>query len=65
MPSSPLGIEGFTEEDEAYHGSRFADVEAALFANPYQRTLGRPRRAGNAYLRSHAGGHAARITAVR
>ena len=42
MPSSPLGIEGITEEDEAYHGSRFADVEAALFSNPYQNAWAAP-----------------------
>ena len=40
MSPVPLGIEGFTDEDGAYGGSRFADVEAVLFANPYQRTWG-------------------------
>ena len=35
-----LGIEHTTDEDRAYAGSRFADVERALFANPYQRIWG-------------------------
>jgi len=30
-------VEQFTEEDRAYHGSRFSEVRDALFANPYQR----------------------------
>ncbi len=29
-----------TEADRAYNGSRFADVRAALFANPYQKVWG-------------------------
>ena len=33
-----FGIEGTTDEDRAYRGSRFSDVREALFANPYQRT---------------------------
>src|SRR4026208_207248 len=36
-----FGIEQFTDEDQAYRGSRFRDVVEALFANPYQRVWGR------------------------
>ncbi len=35
-----LGIEQVTDEDRADRGSRFAEVEAAIFANPYQRVWG-------------------------
>jgi hypothetical protein len=35
-----FGIEQITDEDRGYRGSRFAEVEAALFANPYQRVWG-------------------------
>jgi len=35
------GIEQFTDEDQAYAGSRYRDVVEALFANPYQRVWGR------------------------
>ena len=38
MPPVPLGIEGITDEDQAYSGSCFSEVEAAIFANPYQKT---------------------------
>src|SRR5262245_19632081 len=37
-----FGIEGITDEDRAYAGSRFSDVREALFANPYQRPWGAP-----------------------
>jgi hypothetical protein len=40
MNPNGLGIEGLTEADRAYAGSRFNEVEAALFSNPYQRTWG-------------------------
>ena len=40
MDPDDLGIEQVTDEDRAYRGSRFAEVEAALFANPYQRVWG-------------------------
>ncbi len=40
MDPDLLGIERVTDEDRAYRGSRFAEVEAALFANPYQRVWG-------------------------
>jgi hypothetical protein len=36
-----FGIEGITDEDRAYGGSRFSVVREALFANPYQKTWGR------------------------
>jgi len=42
MPSVSLGIEGITDEDRAFGGSLFSDVEAALFSNPYQKTWGAP-----------------------
>jgi hypothetical protein len=35
-----LGTEFFSDEDRAYNGSRFSEVEQALFANPYQRVWG-------------------------
>ena len=35
-----FGIEGITDEDRAYRGSRFSEVCEALFANPYQGTWG-------------------------
>jgi hypothetical protein len=34
------GPEGLTDEDGRYFGSRFADVQQALFANPYQKVWG-------------------------
>ena len=40
MSPHSFGIEGITDEDRAYIGSRFSDVREALFANPYQRTWG-------------------------
>lgn len=40
MDSDDLGIEQITDADRAYAGVRFAEVEAALFANPYQRIWG-------------------------
>jgi hypothetical protein len=41
MDSNDFGIEQITGEDRAYHGSRFSDVRAAIFANPYQSVWGR------------------------
>src|SRR3979490_332896 len=35
------GIEQFTDEDQAYRGSRFSEVVEHLLANPYQRVGGR------------------------
>ncbi len=40
MIADPFAIEGMTDEDRAYRGSRFSDVQAALFANPYQSVWG-------------------------
>lgn len=37
-----FGIEGVTDEDRAYRGSRYAAVQEALFANPYQKVWGDP-----------------------
>lgn len=36
-----FGIEQMTYEDRAYEGSRFSEVQEALFANPYQIVWGR------------------------
>lgn len=35
-----FGAEQFDSEDAAYKGSRFSDVRAAIFANPYQKIWG-------------------------
>ncbi|PYS47282.1 MAG: hypothetical protein DMG13_28305, partial [Acidobacteria bacterium] len=35
-----FGIEGITDEDRAYQGSRFSEVRDAIFANPYQKVWG-------------------------
>ena len=40
MSSASFGIEGMTDADRAYRGSRFSDVQTALFANPYQHPWG-------------------------
>jgi len=40
VPVLPLGVEGITQEDRDFRGSRFADVEEALFSNPYQKIWG-------------------------
>ena len=40
MSPRSFGIEGITDEDRAYGGSRFSVVRDALFANPYQETWG-------------------------
>jgi hypothetical protein len=40
MSPRSFGIEGITDEDRAYGGSRFSVVREALLANPYQRTWG-------------------------
>ena len=36
-----FGIEGVTDEDRAYRGSRFPEVRSAIFANRYQEIWGR------------------------
>ena len=40
MDKDFFGTVETTDEDRAYRGSRFADVRAALFANPYQKVWG-------------------------
>jgi hypothetical protein len=42
MDSGYFGSEQVTEEDRTYAGSRFSEVRAALFANPYQKVWGGP-----------------------
>jgi hypothetical protein len=37
-----FGTEEVTDEDRAYRGSRYSEVRAALFANPYQSVWGGP-----------------------
>ena len=41
MKSEYFGAESTTDEDRAYRGSRFSEVQNALFANPYQKVWGR------------------------
>jgi hypothetical protein len=41
-PDAIFGMQGLTREDQDYQGSRFSDVKAALFANPYQKVWGDP-----------------------
>src|SRR5262245_12726413 len=36
-----LGIEGMTDDDRAYTGSRFAEVRGAIFGMPYPKVWGR------------------------
>jgi hypothetical protein len=40
MEPSFFGTEQVTDEDRAYRGSRFSEVRAALFENPYQKIWG-------------------------
>lgn len=42
MAGSHTGTQAFSEEDGAYAGSRFKEVKAVLFANPYQEIWGSP-----------------------
>jgi hypothetical protein len=42
MAADDFGIEETTDEDRAYRGSRYADVRAAIRANPYREVWGRP-----------------------
>jgi hypothetical protein len=42
MSADSFGIEGMTQADRDYRGSRFSEVKAALFDNPYQRVWGAP-----------------------
>jgi hypothetical protein len=39
-PTAIFGEQGLTREDRDYHGSRFSDVKATVFANPYQKVWG-------------------------
>ncbi|HEY7214258.1 MAG TPA: hypothetical protein VIC28_06490 [Thermoanaerobaculia bacterium] len=39
-PDAIFGSQGITQEDRDYRGSRFSEVKAALFANPYQKVWG-------------------------
>lgn len=41
METGQFGQEGITGEDRAYNGSRYSEVRAAVFANPYQKIWGR------------------------
>src|SRR5262245_59862432 len=41
-PDAIFGSQGITPEDQSYRGSRFSEVKAALFANPYQKVWGGP-----------------------
>jgi hypothetical protein len=41
MTDPALKNEGVSAEDRAYRGSRFQDIVAALFANPYKKVWGR------------------------
>ena len=41
MNSKNFGAESMTDEDCTYAGSRFSDIQDALFANPYQKVWGR------------------------
>ena len=41
MDAEFFGIEGITDEDRVYQGSRFSEVRDAIFANPYQKVWGR------------------------
>ena len=42
MNSKNLGIQGITEEDRNYQGSRYTEVKKAVFSNPYQKVWGAP-----------------------
>lgn len=42
MNSKNSGIQGITEEDRNYQGSRYAEVKKAVFSNPYQKVWGAP-----------------------
>lgn len=41
-PDAIFGSQGLTREDQDYRGSRFSEVKAAIFANPYQTVWGGP-----------------------
>ena len=61
MPDTPQPPpEAFTDEDRGYAGSRFSEVQNALFANPYQKVWGGPAEpplpVGEVTFRSVVGG---------
>ncbi len=35
-----IGVQGITDEDIGYRGSRFSEIRDAVFANPYQKVWG-------------------------
>jgi hypothetical protein len=41
-PDAIFGAQGLTSEDQVYQGSRFSEVKAVIFANPYQKVWGDP-----------------------
>ena len=41
-PAEIFGEQGMTPEDRSYRGSRFSEVKAAVFDNPYQAVWGAP-----------------------
>lgn len=41
-PAEIFGEQGITPEDRSYRGSRFSEVKAAVFDNPYQAVWGAP-----------------------
>jgi hypothetical protein len=41
-PDAIFGTQGITQEDKDYQGSRFSDLKATIFANPYQKVWGDP-----------------------
>ncbi len=42
MNNNELAIEGLSDDDRNFAGSRFAEVRDAIFANPYQKIWGAP-----------------------
>jgi len=51
-PEAIFGAEGITPEDKGYQGSRFSEVKAAIFANPYQKVWGGPDEPPLPYYRT-------------
>jgi hypothetical protein len=41
-PDAIFGTQGITQEDKDYQGSRFSDLKATIFANPYQKVWAHP-----------------------
>src|SRR5215208_4285480 len=54
LPASDaiFGPQGMTQEDREYQGSRFRDMKAVIFANPYQKVWGGPGEPALPYYRS-------------